>query len=159
MVPPNSLHADVSMINDRFPKVHEVLSQLNLDVYSVKSKKVGFISTGATYEVLKQVLEETKLIDEVSLYKSATSFPLNDSTLIPFIKELENLVVVEEKRGFFEAEIRQLVQKEALDVGIFRKYFDKDKSVEGFPAYGGLSFEIVFNKINNVLDLIGFNKR
>lgn len=158
MVPPNSLHADVSMINERFPKVYEVLEQLNLDVSSVKSKKIGFISTGATYEVLKQVLEETKLIDEVSLYKSATSFPLNDSTLIPFIKELENLVVVEEKRGFFEAEIRQLIQKEKLKVEVFGKYFNKEKSIEGFPAYGGLNFEIVFNKINKVLDLIGFNK-
>jgi indolepyruvate ferredoxin oxidoreductase len=158
MVPPNSLHADVSMINERAPRIAEVLASLNLDQSQVNSTQIGFISSGATYEVLKQVLEETKLIEAVSLYKSASSYPLNVSSLLPFIKEHKNIIVVEEKRGFFEAEIRALVQRENVDVNIMGKFLDSKDTINGFPAFGGLNYEIIFEKINHILDMLEFNK-
>lgn len=157
MVPPNSLVADKAMIEERFPQVLSILSQLNLDkIESNKSKKIGFISAGATYEILKQVLEESHLIDSVSLYKVATSFPLNENQLVPYLEDIENLIVVEEKRGFLEAEIREVVSRANLKINIFGKYFDTDKKKVGFPSHGGLSYEIILDKIDEILHLLEF---
>jgi indolepyruvate ferredoxin oxidoreductase len=53
MVPPNSLKADKAMIDERFPKVFEVLKELKLDkVFGDLNSKVGFITSGAVFEIL-----------------------------------------------------------------------------------------------------------
>jgi len=155
MVPPNSLLADVSMIKERFPKVEKVLAELSLDqIFGKKESKVGFISTGVIYETLKQVLEEGSLIDHFSLYKVACSYPLNTAQLLPYLKELDKLVIVEEKRGFLENEIKSFCVEHGIKLEIFGKKF---KESEGFPAHGGLSFEIVRDKTKELLSMLELN--
>jgi indolepyruvate ferredoxin oxidoreductase len=156
MVPPNSLKADERMIRERFPKYQNILSTYNLDrSFGNLTSKVGIISTGATFEVLKQVLEESELIDQVSLYKSASSYALNASQLLSFCENKQDLIIVEEKRGFLENEIRGVLSQSDLKPRVFGKQFTVGESiVEGFPAFGGLSYEIIYKKINQILDLI-----
>jgi indolepyruvate ferredoxin oxidoreductase len=145
MVPPNSLHADVSMIKERFPKVLKAYEELNLDqLLGKKDSRLGFISAGVIVETIKQVLEEHDLLSVVSLYKLASSYPLIESRLIPYLSGLSALVVVEEKRGFLEAEIRELCQRHGLKLKIYGKTFEAE---EGFPAFGGLSYEIIAQKL------------
>ncbi len=147
MVPPNSLHADVSMIKERFPKVQEVLKSKALDkTYGNLDSKVGFISSGVVFETLKQVLEEDELLLSTSLYKIACSYPLVEDFLLPYLRNLDTLIVVEEKRGFLEGEIRSFCQAHGINLKIEGKEFSFNK--EGFPAYGGLSYEIVKEKVH-----------
>jgi len=159
MVPPNSLLADITMIKERFPKVKEVLGKMNLDqTFGNTESKTGFISSGVIFETVKQVFEEAKYFDHFSLYKVAASFPLVDDLLLPYLSKLDKLVVVEEKRGFLETEVKELCQKHGLKLEILGKEFVKDnKNVEGFPAYGGLSFEIVRDKLEFLLRDWGFH--
>jgi indolepyruvate ferredoxin oxidoreductase len=148
MVPPNSLIADGVMIKERFPKVKKALEELALDkTYGNPESKVGFISAGVVFESLKEVLEGSNLIEEVKLLKVAASFPLVDSSITSFCQELDYLIVVEEKRGFLEGEIKSLISGNELlkDIKIFGKEFQK--SGDGFPSHGGLNPEVIQNKI------------
>lgn len=152
MVPPNSLLADVSMIKERFPKVEKVMAAQALDKTFGAESKIGFISSGVIFETLKQALEAGDYLERFSLYKLASSYPLGKHQLLPWLKGKEKIIVVEEKRGFLETELRELCNNEGLSIEIFGKKF---KSEEGFPAHGGLNFEIISEKIKTALGLIG----
>lgn len=154
MVPPNSLIADRDMILNRFPKVKVALEKLALDQISGNTNsEVAIISCGGVFETLKQVLEESGLTERFALYKAASSYPFNEAQLLPFLKNKKTLVVVEEKRGFLEAEVRTLIGKNNLSIEVYGKEFG---SVEGFPAFGGLSYEIIYQKLNLLQDHLEF---
>lgn len=156
MVPPNSLIADKEMILNRFPKVKAALEKLALDQISGNtSSEIAIISSGGVFETLKQVLEESGLIEKFALYKAATTYPFNEAQLLPFLKNKKTLVVVEEKRGFLEGEIRAFIGKHHLNLEVFGKEFG---DVEGFPAFGGLSYEIIYQKLNLLQDILEFKQ-
>ncbi len=157
MVPPNSLKADVAMINERFPKVKEVYRKMNLDTrIGSYDSGIGFISAGVIYETLKQVMEEKGLLDSHSLYKVASSFPLVEDFLVPWLERLDLVVVVEEKRGFLEEGLRKLINEQGLNVKVVGKEFNLAMaSEEGFPAHGGLNYEIISTKIERLFELAG----
>ncbi|TNF31778.1 MAG: hypothetical protein EP319_01160 [Deltaproteobacteria bacterium] len=156
MVPPNSLLADVSMIKKRFPKVKQVLKELALDtIVGNRESKIGIISSGVIYETVKQVLDEGDYLPHVDLYKVACSYPLVDEFLVPWLKSKENVIVIEEKRGFLENELKELCQENKLTPNIFGKKFDNS---EGFPAHGGLNFEIVRDKLSYLIKQLGLHQ-
>jgi indolepyruvate ferredoxin oxidoreductase len=156
MVPPNSLVADREMIQKRFPDVKKVLAELALDqVFGNQQSEIGIISSGGVFETLKQVLEESDLLGNFALYKAATSYPFNEDQLVPFLKSLKTMIVVEEKREFMETELKSLIQKMDLKIDVHGKEFSsKNTRGEGFPAFGGLSYEIIYQKLNQLLDLL-----
>jgi indolepyruvate ferredoxin oxidoreductase len=154
MVPPNSLLADKAMIEKRFPKVIENLEKLNLDqIFGDESSKIGLISSGAIFETLKQVLEEQKKLDHLSLYKLGSSYPLIENKLLPFLKTKEIVIVIEEKRGFLETELKELSQKHNLNLKIFGKKFGEENL---FPSFGGLNYEIISEKLNWLNEKLSF---
>ncbi|MGB0454762.1 MAG: 2-oxoacid:acceptor oxidoreductase family protein [Bacteriovoracaceae bacterium] len=142
MVPPNSLIADTKMINERFPKVLKEYERLNLDrSFGNFKAEIGIISAGVIFESVKHVLEENEWLDSVNLYKLAGSYPLVKSRLLEFLKPLKALIIVEEKRGFLESEIKSLIQGEGLEISIYGKTgYD---GAPGLQAFGGLSFEMI----------------
>ncbi len=152
MVPPNSMRADVTMIKERFPKVIQKLKDLSLDgIFGNKESKLGFITSGAVFEILKQVLDDNHALDRFSLYKIAAPYPLIDDLLVPFLKNLDQLVVVEEKRGFLETEIVEVINRHGLKCKVYGKQFGSE---EGFPIFGGLNYDIVCDKISKVMTLL-----
>lgn len=155
MVPPHSLRADVSMIKERFPKVLNILREKKLDkTFGKNDSKIGFISSGAVFEILKHVLDDNFLLEKFSLYKIGAPYPLIDELLVPYLKNLETLIVVEEKRGFLETELRELINRNTLTCKVFGKKFNHE---EGFPIYGGLNYELIVEKISVLFKELGFN--
>ena len=156
MVPPNSLIADKEMILNRFPKIKNILADMNMDeIFGNQNSEIGIISSGGVFETLKQVLEESNLISEIKLYKAASTYPFNEAQLLPFLKSVKNLIVVEEKRGFLEGEVKELISKFEISLPVMGKEFKSDHGfTEGFPAFGGLTYEIIYKKLNQALELI-----
>jgi indolepyruvate ferredoxin oxidoreductase len=153
MVPPNSFLADKKMIEIRFPKVLKTLNDLDLDqVWGSPSAKIGVISAGGVFETLKHFFEQENLLASCSLYKLASSYPLTSKKLLPFLKSLETLIVVEEKRGFLEDELMSFINQHRLSLTIWGKKFPQNQL--GFPAFGGLSYEIIAKKLKEVLSQI-----
>lgn len=149
MVPPNSLAADASMVRGRFPRVLAAHEAMGLDrLEGPEGAPVGLAAAGSVFETARQVLEERGLLGRVSLFKPAGSFPLVEGRLLPWMRGLSDLVVVEEKRGFLEGALRELAQREGLALGIHGKAFGGE---EGFPAHGGLSHGIVDRALARLL--------
>lgn len=159
MVPPNSLHADRAMIEERFPKVLEVLAELDLDKqFGAETSSLGFIAAGAVYETLKQYLEENHLLEKVKLYKLASSYPLIEKNLLPWLESLDDLIVVEEKRGFLENELRSLISEHKIKLNLYGKKFGFGTQAQvGFPAHGGINIEILAKKIPELLKILNFS--
>lgn len=154
MVPPNSFRADIAMINERFPKVLKALQGVNLDkVFGNVNSKIGFITSGAVFEILKHVLDDNDALSRYSLYKVAAPYPLVPELLVPYLRNLETLIVVEEKRGFLETEIYELCSRHNIKLQIFGKKINNEE--EGFPVYGGLNYEIVVEKVSRIMNLLG----
>lgn len=148
MVPPNSLIADQVMINERFPRVKKAYAKANLDrVFGASGGQIGFLSSGVIFETLKQVMQEHDLLEVCSLYKLASSYPLVEDKLVPYLSGLKALVIVEEKRGFLEGQVRELCQRHGLEIQIFGKQFGER---EGFAAHGGLDYERIASKIHEL---------
>jgi indolepyruvate ferredoxin oxidoreductase len=155
MVPPNSLGADIRMMQQRFPKFLEALEKKKLDkTYGNPTASIGIVSSGAVFETLKQVLEESDLLTQVHLYKCAGAYALNEKTLQPFLRQHERILVVEEKRGFLEAEINNLCVKTGLSREVWGKEFG---NAAGFPAHGGLNCEGVRKGLRESLALWGLD--
>lgn len=153
MVPPNSMRADIAMIKERFPKVLKTIDALALDKqFGRDDASIGFISSGAIFETLKEIWNEHNYADEFSLYKLASSYPLGGAGLLSYLNQLDHLIVVEEKRGFLETELKELIQSLHLNITVWGKEFMIDKvKQEGFPAYAGLTYEIIQSKIHQIL--------
>ena len=149
MVPPNSLRADVAMIQERFPRVEGAYERLGLDqIFGNLDSPWGVVSAGGVCETSRHVLEEQGHLEYWSLYKLASSFPLVASRLLSYLSSLKALVVIEEKRGFLEEQIRALVQREGLSLAIYGKRFPNQ---EGFPAHGGLTYDLVSERFERLL--------
>ena len=153
MVPPNSLKADVAMIKERFPRVLKALKEKSLDQkFGNTDSKIGFISSGAVFEILKQVLDDNQALDRFSLYKIAAPYPLIDDLLVPYLKNLDAVIVVEEKRGFLETELNEVIIRHQLKCKVYGKKFI---SGEGFPIHGGLNYEIVVERLSAIMKDLG----
>lgn len=117
MVPPNSLNADKIMEEQRWPQFKKEYTRLQqafqLDkIYGAKNGKIGFVSSGHAFEIVREVLEGEGLLSEnqaIGLYKSASSYPLYEEGLIKFVSGFDLIVVVEEKRGLLEQELANLI--------------------------------------------------
>ncbi len=148
MVPPNSLHADARMIKERFPRIIKALESRDLDVIlGTTSSEVGLISSGVIYETVKQIVEDENDLENISLYKLACSYPLTNKKLLPWLKRLTTLVIIEEKRGFLENEIREFCSKNNIQLEIHGKNL--------FQAFGGLTYEHVKTQLNFILNQVG----
>lgn len=77
--------------------------------------KIGILTTGKSYLDLRRALQELD-IDEaeaarlgIRLYKVAMSWPLEPSGVRAFAKGLEQVIVVEEKRGLMEDQLTSIL--------------------------------------------------
>jgi indolepyruvate ferredoxin oxidoreductase len=80
-----------------------------------KSPKIGIVSTGKSYLDVLQALEELG-IDKtranrmgLSLYKVAMPWPLEPTGITEFAMGLDQIIVVEEKRGLIEDQLRAIL--------------------------------------------------
>jgi len=152
MVPPNSFFADEAMIKKRFPLAEKILKEKKLDqTFGNSNASIGIMASGLDFEIAKQVLEELDLLKVVALYKVAAPYPLVEDHLVPFLKKLNHIVVIEEKRAFLEGELKSLMLKNQINIEVLGKEF---REQEGFPAHGGLNFDVVLNGLHRVFDVI-----
>jgi indolepyruvate ferredoxin oxidoreductase len=88
-------------------------NQLDKTIYTGgKSPKIGIVSTGKSYMDVLQALDELG-IDKaranrmgLALYKVAMPWPLEPTGITEFAQGLDQIIVVEEKRGLIEDQLR-----------------------------------------------------
>ena len=106
---------------------------------------IGFVSSALAYSYLEHALEQLGLTDVFPLLKLGVTYPLDPDLIDSFADTVENLVVVEERRGFLEEQIVQLIARRALAgkaaIPVYGKMFPGGR--EGLPSSRGFNSSIL----------------
>ena len=105
----------------------------------------GIIASGITYPFVEEVLETLKMSGNV--LKLGTTYPLPEDLMVDFLRELDQVLVIEENDGVTELQTRALAQRKRLNVRIIGKDDGMvPKSGELNPDLVGDSIERLFGK-------------
>jgi indolepyruvate ferredoxin oxidoreductase len=110
---------------------------------------IGFISSALANSYLEHTLQQLGLTDAFPLLKLGITYPLDPALIDTFADQVENIVVVEERRGFLEEQIVQLLARRAMTgkptVPVYGKMFPGGR--EGLPSTRGFNSSILLNHL------------
>ena len=90
-------------------------NQLDRIVLDSKPARLGIVATGKAYLDLRQALADLGITDKdaqdlgLRIYKVALTWPLEESGAKRFAEGLQDVLVVEEKRGFIEDQLMRIL--------------------------------------------------
>ncbi|MBI4549719.1 MAG: 2-oxoacid:acceptor oxidoreductase family protein [Candidatus Omnitrophica bacterium] len=132
--------------------VNEILYQ------DSRKRKLGFVAGGLSYCYLEHALKELGLRGRYPVLKLGLTYPVDPRIVRDFARDVEEIVVVEEKRGFLEEQVRSIL-RDAYQEGEFRlptpvwgKNFPE--GLKGFPETRGLNASVVLDRLVPLLKLI-----
>jgi indolepyruvate ferredoxin oxidoreductase len=106
---------------------------------------LGFVSSALAYSYLEHALEQLGLTGVFPILKLGLTYPLDPRLIDTFSDQVENLVIVEERRGFLEEEVVQLIARRALAgkaaIPVYGKVFPGGR--EGLPSARGFNSSIL----------------
>ncbi|MFF4236550.1 indolepyruvate ferredoxin oxidoreductase family protein [Actinomadura geliboluensis] len=121
---------------------------------------LGLVAAGRTYLELREALDRLGLDDAalarrgVRLLRLAMIHPLDRDRIRAFARGLREIVVVEEKRGFVEAQIRDVLYDQAERPAVYGKYGPGGAAL--VPPDGGLDADRLVTALARLLaDRVG----
>ena len=116
---------------------------------------VGFVSSGHAYGYLQQALWELGLSGQYPILKLGMSYPVDPELVRQLAKRCKRIVVVEERRGFIEEQIAQIVlddHQRGLETGDVELWGKKmPEGVQGLPDTRGLHPSIIITCLVQLL--------
>ena len=117
--PDTPLQQEQRLHEYKLPAVQAFWRANSLDrmILDTDQARVGIVTTGKSYSDVRRALKELNIgPDEakkygVRLYKVAMSWPLEQQGIKDFARGLQKIVVVEEKRGLIEDQIKSLLYR------------------------------------------------
>jgi len=111
---------------------------------------LGFISSALAHSYLEHALQQLGLTDTFPLLKLGITYPLDPELIQSFAGMVENIVVVEERRGFLEEQIVHLLAQQTsagrAPVPVYGKRFPSrlfPEGREGLPSARGFNSSIL----------------
>ena len=90
-------------------------NHLDRAIWSPVKRRFGIVSTGKAYQDTRQALDDIGITPEraqelgIALYKVALTWPLEDHGIRDFAQGLDEILVVEEKRGVIEDQVKNIL--------------------------------------------------
>ncbi len=106
----------------RFSKMHEV----NRIVNEAGTRKIGLVASGMAFTYLQHALHEMDLGGKIKILKLGITFPLDQELVRDFSRQVDQIVVIEEKRDFIESQVTT----------ILKNTFQTEKSGRYIPVWG-----------------------
>ncbi len=115
------LEQEARLLNFKVPAAQAYVRANGLDriVFDAPNSKFGIASTGKAYLDLRQAFEELGLGEAelaalgIRVYKVALTWPLEPVAARAFADGLEEILVIEEKRGLIEDQLKHLLYNQA----------------------------------------------
>ncbi len=115
--PDTPLQQEQRLHEHKLPAVHAFWRENSLDrlIYDPPDARIGIVTTGKSYSDVRRALTELGLdrnmINKlgIRLYKVALSWPLEKTGLNRFSRNLQKIIVIEEKRALIEDQIKTLL--------------------------------------------------
>ena len=164
----NALLAPVSLMMERehyegrleAARLFGAANKLNQTTVSSGDDWLGLVATGKTYYDLREALYYLGLDDAalqkagIRLFKVGMIYPLDGDSLREFARDLDEIFVVEEKRGFLELLIRDVLYNEATRPRIIGKRDENGQLL--VPGYSELNpdqiADLLIKRLNQRLD-------
>ncbi len=114
---------------------------------------LGFVTAGSAHAYLIHALNELGLSGRLPILKLGMYYPLDEQIVTEFARHCQQIIVIEERRGFVERQILEalapLRQAGELETQVFGKQFPKPHP--GIPATRGLNPSILIERLVPVL--------
>jgi indolepyruvate ferredoxin oxidoreductase len=113
--------------------------------------EIGFVATGLGFCYLQHALEELGVANQVPILKLGISYPIDPQLVEEFTKQVRSIFVIEERRGFMEEQISEIVGKlnqnatAANRTNVWGKEFPA--GLHGIPATRGLNPSILIERL------------
>ena len=121
LVPPVTLALE-NEVNVRRMEVARQFARLNgINQHNGAEARIGVLSTGKSYYDLMQALRDLGVRDGVRIGKVGMPFPLEPEFVRDFARDLDTILVVEEKRSFLEMQIREILYDQPVRPVVFGK--------------------------------------
>ena len=106
---------------------------------------LGFVTSALAAAYLEHALDQLGLAGVFPVLKLGITYPLDPALIESFAEQAGNLVVVEERRGFLEEQVVQLLARRALTGQAARPVYGKvfPGGREGLPAARGFNSSIL----------------
>lgn len=149
LIPPHTSMREATL-PERLNRALERSRQLKLTAWHGPRRvrmPVGFITSGLSYAYLEEVLRLLGLWERTPILKLGMTYPIDADAVFEISNHVEHLVVVEEKRGFLEAQVAEiltnLVQSGRLPKApaLWGKNFPDNEP--GFPSSRGLNVSVI----------------
>ncbi len=153
LLPPKTWWQEESLPG-RFQRAIEASRELGLNRIEhggEARKPVGFITSGLAHNYLRQALWELGLLGDFPIAKFGMTYPIDPEIVRRLAAQCERIVVVEERRGFLEEQVGDVILKDRQtgaaggDVELWGKSFPY--SLEGIPETRGLHPSILIRRL------------
>lgn len=120
-----------------------------------KKKPIGFVASGLSYLYLEHALGLLGLSGEFPILRLGVSYPVDAATLLTFARQVKSIFVIEEKRGFVESQISDILRGayqrgDSAYVPLWGKNFPDGNP--GVPVERGLHPSILMERLAPVLE-------
>ncbi|HNX26290.1 MAG TPA: FAD-dependent oxidoreductase [Phycisphaerae bacterium] len=155
LLPPRTWWQEASLTG-RFSRAMKAARELGLNRFEYRNetsvrKPLGFVCAGLGHDYLTQALYEMGQLGQAPILKLGLSYPVDPEMIEDLARQVERIIVVEERRGFMEEQIAEIMtalrQKDAAfdDVMIFGKKFPD--GLKGLPEIRGLDPSIIIQTL------------
>jgi indolepyruvate ferredoxin oxidoreductase len=159
----NFIPAEARLHQHKLPRAQAFARANKLDrlIFSGGAKpRIGVVAAGKSYLDVRQAIQDLTLgTDEdpnslgIRLYKVGMPWPLEPNGIKSFAKGLDLILVVEEKRGLIEGQIREILYGAKAQPTVIGK--KDEQGEELLVSYGALDLNDISIAIGSRLRLIG----
>lgn len=157
IIPPHTVIKEAEVLEQRLPKLLLLSREygLNRILYrpDTGKKRIGFISSSLSYCYLEHALNLVGLAGAFPILKFGITHPIDTQILREFAGLVDEMYVVEEKRGFLEDQVSAALLRlhQAGEVADFRIWGKRFAKGAGFPESRGMNPGIVLKVLAPVL--------
>ena len=147
--PGTNIEHERKLYHERHRAVRAYARANALDRVEVRGPRdrVGIVTAGKSHADTRQALLDMGLDDEalrragVRLLRMGCIYPGDAEVVREFADGLDELIVVEEKRGFLESQVKEALAGRGQALRIVGKLDERDRPL--FPLHGGMDSDVV----------------
>ncbi|MHA1341481.1 MAG: thiamine pyrophosphate-dependent enzyme [Promethearchaeota archaeon] len=141
-LPPYAIQNHVRLY-ERIEKLREKIPSYSLNRVIEGTNSTGIITSGMPFGYTMEALNQLGLND-VPILKLGMIYPLNESEIYSFLKNLERVIIIEELEPFLEIKIAEFCHKHKLNVEIIGE--------NQFPKYNEYSTGLIANILAKIFN-------
>ncbi len=151
--PGKNIEFERHLYQERHPAVVAYARANALDRVEVRTAhdRLGIVTAGKSHADTRQALLDLGIGDEdlrragVRLLRMGLVFPVDQRLVREFAEGLDEVVVVEEKRGFLEAQVKEALCGLGRPLSVVGKLDEAERPL--FPLHGGLDQDVIAERL------------